>query len=67
MFPNSTYIKWKRRWNPDSVKDLMVIAKERECTSLVLVDANPLGHGACMCFYVLDVSISHIFLHTYDF
>lgn len=44
VFPNSTYIKWKRRWNPDSVKDLMVIAKERECTSLVLVDANPLGH-----------------------
>ncbi|KAF3534569.1 hypothetical protein DY000_02043842 [Brassica cretica] len=45
VFPNSTYIKWKRiRWIPNSLKDLIRIAKERECTSLVLVDTNPLGH-----------------------
>ncbi|XP_033147205.1 U3 small nucleolar ribonucleoprotein protein IMP4 isoform X5 [Brassica rapa] len=44
VFPNSTYIKWKRRWIPNSLKDLIRIAKERECTSLVLVDTNHLGH-----------------------
>ncbi|CAH8253285.1 unnamed protein product [Arabidopsis lyrata] len=43
VFPNSTYIKWKWGFS-NSLKELIGIAKERACTSLVLARTNSDGY-----------------------
>uniref|UniRef100_A0A1J3II78 Brix domain-containing protein n=1 Tax=Noccaea caerulescens TaxID=107243 RepID=A0A1J3II78_NOCCA len=43
VFPNSRYAKWEFG-NPYSLKEVMGVAKERGCTSLVIAYTNAVGH-----------------------